>query len=690
MITPATIRPAANKLLNDARIAPLWLNMNTEGPGNDIYVDTSASGQVTIRWQGTNAADGSQLDFAVVLSSDGSFRFDYGPGNTNVGSAVIGISAGNGDNYQLAGYTGQATLTDATSLLYSLQPGFADIGAYEFLGNSLATTSPTITAISPSAIAAGGTVTSGFNQIELTFSEPLNTIDANAPAAYELVGQGQTGAGTGTTVYKLVPQYTPGSSTVTLSVVVPGDGNLPSGSYELTVFGSALHDLSGLELAGSGTAGSNYVRAFSLVYNNTSPVISQIEQPPPYPAQPVDSITVTFSEAIDPATFTAANLSLTENGRPVTLGNSTITPDSTDTVFTISGLSAFDSGLGAYVLTASAVGVEDLAGNAGAGSVSVSWSMLPAPTVIAEPSNAIYTALPYAGESATVTGAGSAAINDGSLSYTYYRADDLTQALSVPPTAAGSYDVVAVFSGDAEYSGETSAMAPFTITRAPLTVTAQAASVAYGQPIPSLTGSTDGFLGSDGTSVTYSFTTTAQQDSLPGGYTISDTAKDPLGILDNYNVTYIPATLTITKAVPNLTVTGPSEPLVYDGTSDLTSWATALLAGVSGGVAPSGTATVLFYRGPVIKGKALGPRLAAPPVNAGTYNVAASYAGDANYLAATSSFVTFTISPAVVQNLAPIQSFPATGRTGIEHRRHGVGNRRQWNGFRSAGSRHIL
>ncbi|MGA2256316.1 MAG: right-handed parallel beta-helix repeat-containing protein, partial [Thermoguttaceae bacterium] len=222
---PGDNAPSAAKLLNDVRIAPLWMNINTNGPGNDIYVNTSVSGQVTVRWQATNAADGSQVDFAVVLFSDGSFRFDYGPENTNVGSAIIGISAGNGDNYQIASYTGQSSLTDATSLAYTLQPGFVDIGAYEFLGSSLNTTPPAITATTPSVVGGSGTTTAPFDQFQLTLSEPLNPIDANAPAAFQLLSL----RGSGNTVYTLVPQYTPGSTTLTLSIVLPGGGELPSG-----------------------------------------------------------------------------------------------------------------------------------------------------------------------------------------------------------------------------------------------------------------------------------------------------------------------------------------------------------------------------------------------------------------------------------------------------------------------------
>ena len=63
---------------------PLWADLSTTGPGNDIFIDTSTPNQVTIRWNATDQADGSQANLAATLFSDGSVRFDYGAGNTNL------------------------------------------------------------------------------------------------------------------------------------------------------------------------------------------------------------------------------------------------------------------------------------------------------------------------------------------------------------------------------------------------------------------------------------------------------------------------------------------------------------------------------------------------------------------------------------------------------------------------------
>jgi autotransporter-associated beta strand protein len=385
--------------------------------------------------------------------------------------------------------------------------------------------------------------------------------------------------------------------------------------------------------------------SLTVFYQATPPVISQLQSPPAEASQPVGSLAVTFSEAIVPSTFTAADVSLTENGRAVPLSGLTITPNAADTTWTIGGLAPFNTAFGAYGLTVSAAGVQDLAGNAGTGSAAVSWSILGAPTVTVSAPNETYTALAYAAATATVTGNGGAAISDGSLSLKYYAAGNLSQALLGAPTAAGSYDVVAVFSGDTDYAAATSPPVAFTIGKAPLRVAANSVSLTYGQAVPAMTGTVSGLVGADATSVAYVFATTAVRGDAPGTYDISDDASDPLDVLGNYDITYVPATVTITKAAPTVTLTGPSGKLVYNGTSGVTAWARPLLAGVSGGVAPTGTAAVAFYAG----SSATGTPLSSPPVNAGTYTAVANYPGDTNYAAASSNAVTFTVNQAPVQ-----------------------------------------
>src|SRR5207245_11467902 len=142
----------------------------------------SVPNQLTITWNVTNLADGSLVNFAVVLTSDGRIRFDYGAGNTNL-HPIIGLSQGNNQAYRLSSYSGQARLTSPNSTAFDLASCFTDIGAYEFRGNSLDSTPPGVTVSRVITVDTGATA---FTQIQVPFSEDVNPIDANAPANYAL------------------------------------------------------------------------------------------------------------------------------------------------------------------------------------------------------------------------------------------------------------------------------------------------------------------------------------------------------------------------------------------------------------------------------------------------------------------------------------------------------------------------
>ncbi len=254
-------------LAGNAMIAPLWGNISMNASGNDLFIDTSVSNQMTIRWVATNAANGTPLNFQVTLFSDGRIRFDYGSGNTGMVNPTIGIGMGDGQHYLLAPNNGNSNFTNSDSILFNTAPGYVDMGAYEFHGNSNVTTPPTLTATTPAAINAGSS-TGPLSQIGLTFSAPLNSIDALAPSDFQLVGAGPDGTfGTSDDVtYALSPQYTVGSTQDTLNITA---GALPNGTYRLTVLSNVtggVHDVNGLLLDGdaNGSAGGNYVRTFTV------------------------------------------------------------------------------------------------------------------------------------------------------------------------------------------------------------------------------------------------------------------------------------------------------------------------------------------------------------------------------------------------------------------------------------------
>jgi hypothetical protein len=144
---------------------------------------------LTVGWDAVNKADNSSVQFSVTLFDDGNIEFHYGAGNTNL-TPTVGISGGDGRNYRLASYDGAASLNDALPIRFALAPGFVDIGAYEFRGNSNDVLPPTAVATFPTTIQTNGVVTTPVNEIRLTFNEELNPIGARSPAAYELRSAG--------------------------------------------------------------------------------------------------------------------------------------------------------------------------------------------------------------------------------------------------------------------------------------------------------------------------------------------------------------------------------------------------------------------------------------------------------------------------------------------------------------------
>ena len=353
-------------LLAHPVIAPLWDTLETNQTGNDVFV-TSSSGQVTIRWNATKVSGLTNVNFAVTLFANGQIEFDYGSGNTGL-TPTVGISAGDGQHYQIvSGYDGQSTLANADSIIFNFAPGIVDMGAYEFHGNSSASTPPTVTATNPTAIDAGS-ATAPVSQITLTFSSALNSVDASSSSSYTLVGAGADGVfGTSDDVsYSLTPQYTAGSNQVTL--VNPG-GPLPGGLYRLTVLSSAtggIHDVNGtlLDGDGNGTAGGNYVRTFTITADTTPPTVLNAAFNPNLSQQ---AITIQFSEDVS-ASFTTADLVLTNENTNQQVPTGSIKllnyDHSTNTAtFTFPGLTSGILPDGYYTARFLASGITDAAGN---------------------------------------------------------------------------------------------------------------------------------------------------------------------------------------------------------------------------------------------------------------------------------------------------------------------------------------
>jgi hypothetical protein len=105
------------------RIGLIWDDLMTnQNAGDDIYIDETIPGQVTIRWKGTTyISPRPPVNFAATLYSDGRIRFHYGAGNTIL-TPTIGVSNGDNVNFTLSTYNNATSLTNANSHEFAIPP----------------------------------------------------------------------------------------------------------------------------------------------------------------------------------------------------------------------------------------------------------------------------------------------------------------------------------------------------------------------------------------------------------------------------------------------------------------------------------------------------------------------------------------------------------------------------------------
>ncbi len=208
----------------------------------------------------------------------------------------------------------------------------------------------------------------------------------------------------------------------------------------------------------------------------------------------------------------------------------------------------------------------------------------------------------------------------------------ITSGGNIHIVGAGTTIITASQAGNSTYSPATPVTENFTVTPAPLTVTAHNETKVYGSAKPNLVYQYSGFVnGDDSTKLSAQATisTTATPSSGVGNYPITLS-----GVVDaNYNISYVGATLSVTPAA--LTITANNQTKVQ-GTAN-----PALTATYTGFV-NNDTADDLSSQ-PVLA------TTATTSSEAGTYAITASGAVDPNY---TITYVpgTLTITPPLVFN----------------------------------------
>ncbi len=159
---------------------------------------------------------------------------------------------------------------------------------------------------------------------------------------------------------------------------------------------------------------------------------------------------------------------------------------------------------------------------------------------------AAYDTLVYNAQAQTLAADGTADFN--TMEYTLTPNDD-NSWLTVMPTAknAGSYDVYYRVPGDANHNDYAPASIEASIAKAPLTITANDSTIIYADAVPEFEASYSGWHGQDGVELVsgLQFATTYEVGSYVGTYDIVPSGATA----DNYTMTYVNGTLTVTPTV---------------------------------------------------------------------------------------------------------------------------------------------
>ena len=590
-ISPAPLNvTAANKSMTYGGTVPPLTVSYTGFVNGDGVASLSSPGTAT-----TTANSSSPAGTYPITASgtvDANYTITYTVGTLTIGKAPLTVTADN-KSMPLGGplppltvsYSGFVNGDNASSLT---TPSMASTAA---MANSPAGTYP-ITA------SGGSSPNYTFTYFSGTLSVATAVLTITANPAGSVYGSLLVPNGSLTVTYSgFVNGDGPGSLTTPPTVANTAVAGSPAGAYTLTPSGAVSSNYSIQYVTGTYTispAPLNVAAANkNMTYGGAVPPltlsytgfvngdgVSSLTSPgaattTANSSSPAGAYAITASGTVDPnytITYTAgtltigkAPLTVTADSKSMPLGGPlpplTVSysgfvngDDASDlTTPSVASTSALaTSPAGTYPITASGGSSPNYTFTYVNGTLAVATAVL---TIRANPAGSVY---------------GSPLVPNGSLTVTYtgFVNGDGPGSLTTLPTVAntavagspaGTYTLTPSGAVSANYSIQY-ATGTYTISPAPLNVTAANNSITYGGTVPPLTVSYTGFVNGDGVSSLSSpatATTSANSSSPAGAYPI--TASGAAG--SNYTITYTAGTLTVGKAPLTVTADSKSMPL---------------------------------------------------------------------------------------------------------------------------------
>jgi hypothetical protein len=297
------------------------------------------------------------IDLDTFTVADLTLTRDAGENLLNGSVSIAQVSTG---TYRVSGLE---SLTGAIGVYE-----FTVIGANikDFGGNSAIGTASDRWSVgdAPPFVQSFGTLANqrrnGLNSLDVTFSKPI-AVGSFTFADVSLTRDG----GNNLADNRLIVSSVSGSTWRISGLDSLTDTD---GVYSLSVNAAGVTDLAGK--AGIGSTSATWAK------DGTSPSLTSVEEITTNPRNiTIPSLRVTFSEPIDPATLTRSDITITRNGSPITIDDRVKIDPVSGSTYRISGFTWFIGLEGTYILTVSAEGISDLAGNLGVGSSNTGWVM---------------------------------------------------------------------------------------------------------------------------------------------------------------------------------------------------------------------------------------------------------------------------------------------------------------------------